>query len=132
MEGWQAKSTKIFLRQVRFHAYHGVLEQERRVGNDYVINVVAECDFTHAMLTDELEDTVSYADIYCVVKEEMAIPSKLLEHVAGRIGERLFNEFPSLQSLDISIMKVNPPFGADCEGAGVEVHLMNYKTLCQS
>lgn len=130
MEGWQAKSTKIFLRQVRFHAYHGVLEQERRVGNDYAINVVAECDFAHAMQTDELEDTVSYADIYRVVKEEMAIPSKLLEHVAGRIGERLFNEFPSLQSLDISIMKVNPPFGADCEGAGVEVHLMNYKTLC--
>ena len=130
MEGWQAKSTKIFLRQVRFHAYHGVLEQERRVGNDYVINVVAECDFTHAMLTDELEDTVNYAEIYRVVKEEMAIPSKLLEHVAGKIGERLFNEFPSLQSLDISIMKVNPPFGADCEGAGVEVHLMNYKTLC--
>lgn len=132
MEGWQAKSTKIFLRQLRFHAFHGVLDQERRVGNDYVINVVAECDFAHAMQTDELEDTVNYAEIYRVVKEEMAIPSKLLEHVAGRIGERLFNEFPSLQSLDISIMKVNPPFGADCEGAGVEVHLMNYKTLCQS
>nr|WP_295353505.1 dihydroneopterin aldolase [uncultured Prevotella sp.] len=132
MEGWQAKSTKIFLRQLRFHAFHGVLDQERRVGNDYVINVVAECDFAHAMQTDELEDTVNYAEIYRVVKEEMAFPSKLLEHVAGRIGERLFNEFPSLQSLDISIMKVNPPFGADCEGAGVEVHLMNYKTLCQS
>lgn len=132
VEGWQAKSTKIFLRQLRFHAFHGVLDQERRVGNDYVINVVAECDFAHAMQTDELEDTVNYAEIYRVVKEEMAVPSKLLEHVAGRIGERLFNEFPSLQSLDISIMKVNPPFGADCEGAGVEVHLMNYKTLCQS
>lgn len=132
MEGWQAKSTKIFLRQLRFHAFHGVLDQERRVGNDYVINVVAECNFAHAMQTDELEDTVNYAEIYRVVKEEMAVPSKLLEHVAGRIGERLFNEFPSLQSLDISIMKVNPPFGADCEGAGVEVHLMNYKTLCQS
>lgn len=132
MEGWQAKSTKIFLRQLRFHAFHGVLDQERRVGNDYVINVVAECDFAHAMQTDELEDTVNYAEIYRVVKEEMAVPSKLLEHVAGRIGKRLFNEFPSLQSLDISIMKVNPPFGADCEGAGVEVHLMNYKTLCQS
>lgn len=132
MKGWQAKSTKIFLRQLRFHAFHGVLDQERRVGNDYVINVVAECDFAHAMQTDELEDTVNYAEIYRVVKEEMAVPSKLLEHVAGRIGERLFNEFPSLQSLDISIMKVNPPFGADCEGAGVEVHLMNYKTLCQS
>lgn len=132
MEGWQAKSTKIFLRQLRFHAFHGVLDQECRVGNDYVINVVAECNFAHAMQTDELEDTVNYAEIYRVVKEEMAVPSKLLEHVAGRIGERLFNEFPSLQSLDISIMKVNPPFGADCEGAGVEVHLMNYKTLCQS
>ena len=87
-------------------------------------------DFTHALQTDELQDTVSYADIYTLLKEEMTVPSKLLEHVAGRIGERLFAELPAIQSLDISIMKVNPPFGADCDGAGVEVHLMNYKTLC--
>ena len=115
----KVKNSRIFLRNVRFHAFHGVLEQERSVGNDYVVNIVADCDFTHALQTDELQDTVSYADI-----------SKLLEHVAGRIGERLFAEFPAIQSLDISIMKVNPPFGADCDGAGVEVHLMNYKTLC--
>ena len=54
--------------------------------------------------TDELQDTVSYVDIYTLLKEEMAVPSKLLEHVAGRIGERLFAEFPAIQSLDISIM----------------------------
>ena len=113
----KVKNSRIFLRNVRFHAYHGVLEQERSVGNDYVVNIVADCD-------------LSYADIYTLLKEEMAVPSKLLEHVAGRIGERLFAEFPAIQSLDISIMKVNPPFGADCDGAGIEVHLMNYKTLC--
>ncbi len=126
----ETKGSRIFLRNVRFHAFHGVLEQERAVGNDYVVNIVADYDFAQAFLTDELQDTVSYADIYSLVKEEMEKPSQLLEHVAGRMGKRLFSEFPSIQGLDISIMKVNPPFGADCDGAGVEVHLMNYKTLC--
>ena len=58
----KVKNSRIFLRNVRFHAYHGVLEQERSVGNDYVVNIVADCDFTHALQTDELQDTVSYAD----------------------------------------------------------------------
>ena len=55
----KVKNSRIFLRNVRFHAYHGVLEQERSVGNDYVVNIVADCDFTHALQTDELQDTVS-------------------------------------------------------------------------
>ena len=57
----KVKNSRIFLRNVRFHAYHGVLEQERSVGNDYVVNIVADCDFTHALQTDELQDTVGCA-----------------------------------------------------------------------
>lgn len=121
-------SSKIYLRNVRFHAFHGVLPQERIVGNDYLVNLVLDYDFSSAMQTDDLQETLNYAEVYQKVREEMAVPSKLLEHVAGRIAHRLFSDFPEIQKLQLSITKVNPPMGADSDGAGVEVVLTNDKT----
>lgn len=121
-------SSKIYLRNVRFHAFHGVLPQEEIVGNDYLVNLVLDYDFSSAMKTDDLQGTLNYAEVYQKVKEEMAVPSKLLEHVAGRIAHRLFSDFPEIQKLQLSITKVNPPMGADSDGAGVEVVLTNDKT----
>lgn len=121
-------SSKIYLRNVRFHAFHGVLPQERIVGNDYLVNLVLDYDFSSAMKTDDLQGTLNYAEVYQKVREEMAVPSKLLEHVAGRIVHRLFSDFPEIQKLQLSITKVNPPMGADSDGAGVEVVLTNDKT----
>ena len=121
-------SSKIYLRNVRFHAFHGVLPQEGIVGNDYLVNLVVDYDFSPAMKTDDLQGTLNYAEVYQKVGEEMAVPSKLLEHVAGRIAHRLFSDFPEIQKLQLSITKVNPPMGADSDGAGVEVVLTNDKT----
>ena len=121
-------SSKIYLRNVRFHAFHGVLPQEGIVGNDYLVNLVLDYDFSSAMKTDDLQGTLNYAEVYQKVREEMAVPSKLLEHVAGRIAHRLFSDFPEIQKLQLSITKVNPPMGADNDGAGVEVVLTNDKT----
>lgn len=121
-------SCKIYLRNVRFHAFHGVLPQEGIVGNDYLVNLVLDYDFSSAMKTDDLQGTLNYAEVYQKVREEMAVPSKLLEHVAGRIAHRLFSDFPEIQRLQLSITKVNPPMGADSDGAGVEVVLTNDKT----
>lgn len=121
-------SSKIYLRNVRFHAFHGVLPQEGIVGNDYLVNLVLDYDFSSAMKTDDLQGTLNYAEVYQKVREEMAVPSKLLEHVAGRIAHRLFSDFPEIQKLQLSITKVNPPIGADSDGAGVEVVLTNDKT----
>lgn len=121
-------SSKIYLRNVRFHAFHGVLQQEGIVGNDYLVNLVLDYDFSSAMQTDDLQGTLNYAEVYQKVREEMAVPSKLLEHVAGRIAHRLFSDFPEIQKLQLSITKVNPPMGADSDGAGVEVVLTNDKT----
>lgn len=121
-------SSKIYLRNVRFHAFHGVLPQEGIVGNDYLVNLVLDYDFSSAMKTDELQGTLNYAEVYQKVREEMAVPSKLLEHVAGRIAHRLFSDFPEIQKLQLSITKVNPPMGADSDGAGVDVVLTNDKT----
>lgn len=121
-------SSRIYLKNVRFHAYHGVLQQERTVGNDYVVNLTVDYDFNGAMETDELSATINYAELYEIIKEEMAMPSKLLEHVAGRIGKRLFSEYSAICQIQLAITKENPPFGADCDGAGVEVVLTNDKT----
>lgn len=121
-------SSKIYLRNVRFHAFHGVLPQEGIVGNDYLVNLVLDYDFSSAMKTDDLQGTLNYAEVYQKVREEMAVPSKLLEHVAGRIAHRLFSDIPEIQKLQLSITKVNPPMGADSDGAGVEVVLTNDKT----
>ncbi len=118
----------ILLKEVRFYAYHGVMPQERKVGGDFTVSLRVGVDLTRPVASDDVADTVNYATLYEVVKREMAIPSQLLEHVAGRIGQAVFETFPQVLSIDLTLMKLNPPMGADSEGAGVELHLMNEKT----
>lgn len=112
----------ILLENIRFFSYHGVAPQETTVGNEFVVSLRLKTDITRAMGSDDVADAVNYAKIHQAVKEEMDIPSKLLEHVAGRIARRLFNDFPTIESIDLKLSKRNPPMGADIETAGVEVH----------
>ncbi len=86
----------ILLENIRFFAYHGVAPQETTVGNEFVVSLRLKTDIARAMESDDVADTVNYAEIHQAVKEEMDIPSKLLEHVAGRIVRRLFNDFPPI------------------------------------
>lgn len=123
------KSSYILLENVKFYAFHGELPQERKVGNDYQVSLRIGYDISRAMVSDDVNDTLNYAEVYQLLSQEMSVPSALLERVAGRIGDRLFRKFPAIQSIDLTIIKVNPPMGADSEGAGVEVHLINDKTL---
>ena len=77
------------------------------------------------METDRLEDTLSYADLVALVKREMAQPSALLEHVAGRIAKAVLLSYPQAEQVMVRITKLNPPMNADCDGAGVEVIVDN-------
>lgn len=118
----------IYLRDVRFHAPHGVTPIEKEVGSDFTVSVRVAVDVSAAVEHDNVDVTLNYASLYEVIKREMMIPSNLIEHVAARIGKAIFETFPQVEALDISLMKINPPMGADCEGAGVELHLINDKT----
>ena len=120
--------TYIHLNKLRFRAFHGVLPQERLVGGDFVVTLRIGYPWQQAMSTDDVADTLDYAAVYAVVKSEMARPAKLLEHVAGRIVQTLFRQFPTITSIDLWLTKTTPPMGADCDGAGVELHLINDKT----
>lgn len=120
-------TSSIYIKSLRLHAFHGVLPQEQTVGNDYEVTAHIDYDISRAMATDDVADTLNYAELCRLITEEMAQPSRLIEHVAGRMAKRIFRTFPEANSLTISITKLNPPMGADCDGAGVEIHLTNNK-----
>lgn len=124
----RVESSYIVLKEVRFHAFHGVMPQERKVGADFLLSLRLGYDISEAMQTDDVADTLNYAEVYQLVKQEMEQPSALLEHVAGRIAQTLMQQFPAVKSIDLTLTKQNPPMGADCQGAGVELHLINDKT----
>lgn len=115
----------IRLRQMEFYAQHGVLPQERVVGGRYVVDVALEVRLDEAtLLHDCLEGTVNYAEVYEVVREEMDVPSKLLEHVAARILKALMKNFSLVERATVNVCKVNPPMGAVCQGASVELTIV--------
>lgn len=119
----------IYLDNLRFHSRHGVAPQERVTGGDFIVSLRVGYDFGRALETDDVADTLNYADIYNNVRAQMDVPSRLLEHAAGRIAKSLFGSFPAIRSLHLKLTKCNPPMGADCDGAGVELHLINDKTI---
>ena len=108
---------------MRFYAHHGCFEQERAIGTHFRVDLVFETDTSKAEVTDNIEDTVSYLDVYQVVKREMEIPSNLLEHVARRIGEGVRSSFPAVTSVRVKVSKLNPPLGGQMEAVSVEVAL---------
>ena len=112
-------TTKISLQAMKFYAYHGVLEQERRVGNTFVVDLTLTAPLEKAVQSDQLEDTINYAEVYELTKQEMNIPSQLLEHVAGRICRALRHHFPQIEQIEIRVSKLNPPFGGDVHSASV-------------
>lgn len=114
-------SSYIFLKDICCYAYHGVVPQENIIGNEYIINLKLKVNISRAMRTDDVVDTVNYAEIHEAVKAEMAIPSKLLEHVSGRIVDKLFERFPDIEEIELRLSKRNPPMGADIDAAGVEL-----------
>jgi dihydroneopterin aldolase len=114
----------ICLNGLCFHAYHGVMEQEQTVGNDFTVDLKLGYDVEKAMKSDDVEHTLNYATAYDLVRQEMIIPSQLLEHVAYRIAKRLKKAFPNLESIEIRLTKLNPPMGADCDGATVEMYFL--------
>lgn len=114
----------IHLQGIKLYAFHGVDPQETAVGAYFTIELKLKTDFSQAAQTDDLSGTVSYADIYQSLKEEIQIPSKLLEHVCQRIAQRIFNDFPTIEAIDIKLYKENPPMGAQAKYVGVEMHCM--------
>ncbi len=104
---------KVEVNDIRLFAYHGCLGEETIIGSDYIVDIAVWADLTRASASDELSDTVDYVHLHRISKEEMQIPSKLLEHAARRIIDRILAELPMVQKARVGISKLNPPIGGD-------------------
>jgi dihydroneopterin aldolase len=109
------------LNAMKFYAFHGISTQEKNVGNTFMVDISYACPSLEASLSDNIKDTVSYADVYNVVKTEMERPSQLLEHVAARISTALKSNFPQFTYLKIRVSKLNPPLGGEVQSAAVVI-----------
>ena len=113
----------ITLNNIKVYAYHGCLEEEALIGGNYIVDVTIHTDFSLAAETDDLSKTVDYCDVYEIVKNEMAIRSKLIEHVAQRIGTKLLSSIKNIRATDIRLTKIAPPMNGDVESVSVELTL---------
>ena len=106
---------------IQIYAYHGCLEEEGKIGSDYRVDITVNADLQKAARTDALNDTVDYVHINNIVKEEMAIRSKLLEHAALRILQRILDEITMVETATIAVSKINPPIGGNVAQVTVEM-----------
>lgn len=110
---------------MEFYAYHGCFKEERIVGNRFLADLEISAKLEKAVLSDHIDDTLNYQLAYEIVKEQMKIKSHLLEHVAGRILDQLFNSFPYIEKATIRISKMNPPMGGQMERVSVTLSREN-------
>lgn len=112
---------RIKLSGLRFHSYHGVLPQEQKIGNEFMVSVSVSIPFNLDILNDNLEATISYADIYDIVADEMQRARKLLETVAATISLRIKEKWPHIIDGNISICKSTPPIAGITGSSEVEI-----------
>ena len=105
----------IKVKNIRVYAYHGCLLEEGKIGSDYQVDLSVKANLKKSAKTDELSDTVDYVHLNQIVKEEMAIRTKLLETVADKILDRILLEIPLVDHVKVEVSKLNPPIGGNVE-----------------
>ena len=111
----------IRLKNIRIYAFHGCMMEEGQIGSDYLVNLKVKANLDKAQKTDDLPDTVDYVLLHKIVKDEMVIRSKLLEHVGKRIVDKILGSISKVSSATVTVAKVNPPIGGDVAEVSVSI-----------
>lgn len=102
------KLLTISLNNVRFRAYHGLYPEERKKGNDFVVNMHVSYEPVSDLII-ELKDTIDYAVLFEVINDAMQKPVDLLETLIQTIAHECQHRFPQVKQVKVSIEKLNPP-----------------------
>jgi 7,8-dihydroneopterin aldolase/epimerase/oxygenase len=111
----------ILLKNIRTFSYHGCLVEESKIGSNYIVNLKIKADLDLSSQSDALRDTVDYVALNAIVVEEMAIRADLLETVAQRIINRVFDELKKVTKITVEVSKLNPPIGGDVEAVTIKM-----------
>ncbi len=118
---------QIAIEGMEVYAYHGCFEEEQLIGTRFSVSIYIKTDTTKAEHSDDLGQTIDYQAVYNIIKEEMAIKSKLLEHVGRRILDHLFLDFPTAAKARLRIQKLNPPVGGNVRHVSVTLKEARHK-----
>ena len=104
---------------IKLYAFHGCLPEESKIGGNYVVDLTITTDFSEAAITDELAKTIDYVVVNQIVKEEMGVRSKLIEHVGQRIVNRIKQEVGNIDTLRVKVTKICPPINGDVDNVAI-------------
>ncbi len=111
----------IEIEDMEFYAYHGHYEEERIVGNRFLLNLRIEADCSKAAKTDNINDALNYQTVYKIICSQMQIKSHLLENIAQRILDSLYENIQGINKATIKVRKMNPPMGGQIRSVSVEM-----------
>ena len=111
----------IHVNGIKLYAFHGCLPEEEKIGGHYRVDVMLNTDFSLAAQQDRLDQTIDYVIVNRIVSEEMAIRSKLIEHVGQRIVTRLKTEIPSIEKIKLTVTKISPPINGDVDNVAITI-----------
>lgn len=115
---------QITLKGMCFYGYHGALSEERRIGQKFLIDVTLSLDLSRAGETDELSDTVNYAEVFEIVRRlAEGEPFRLIEKLAGEVNRGLLAAFPEISSVTTTVHKPSAPVPGVFEDVSVTLHL---------
>lgn len=109
----------VSLEGLEFFSYHGFYDEEQKIGNKYSVDIVVSTDFSEAARRDRLSGTVNYEELYRITSAVMQRPARLLEHIAQRIIDEIRVCYPTVEGIEVSVAKFNPPIGGVCHRAKV-------------
>lgn len=116
--------TVLFIDNLEVFANHGLFEEENKLGQKFIFDIECELNYKKAMFSDEMTDSISYADITeVVVKTATTNTFNLLERLAGEILKNIFTEFSQIENIKLKINKPGAPIKYHFEKCGVEVNV---------
>lgn len=111
----------IALEGLQFYSHHGYHKEEQVLGGKYAVDVYMQLDYSEAAASDDLKKTINYEEVYRIVKGEMEIHARLIEHVCQRVLDRISENYPQLVYLKVRISKFHPPLKGHVERVYVEL-----------
>ncbi len=112
----------IHIEGMEFFAFHGLLDEEQKIGNRFIVEIKIDSDFSQAAINDDIKETVNYAEVHELVKKEMSVPSRLIEHVAKRIQNAVMNNIAGINHLEVKVIKLRPPINGIMEKVSVTLN----------
>jgi len=113
---------RMLLKRMVFYGYHGVYPEENKLGQKYYVDLDLRLDLSPAASSDDVEDTVNYADIHALIKKIVeGPPVKLIETLAANVASAVLGTYTSIHKATVSITKPNPPFDITFDGVTVEL-----------